>query len=145
MHLIAASAWLGGLLPLALLLTAARREGISLALAREATLRFSTLGLISVGVLIATGSVNGWILTGSVPALVGTDYGRLLLANKRPADAEKVFRTDLDRNPRDARALAGLRDALQAQNRQYESDQIDRQFRAAWKIASDRRRAIVQP
>ena len=62
LHLIAASAWLGGLLPLALLLTAARREGISLALAREATLRFSTLGLISVGVLI------------------GTDYGRLLLA-----------------------------------------------------------------
>ncbi|TMK18577.1 MAG: copper homeostasis membrane protein CopD [Alphaproteobacteria bacterium] len=80
LHLIAASAWLGGLLPLALLLTAARREGISLALAREATLRFSTLGLISVGVLIATGSVNGWILTGSVPALIGTDYGRLLLA-----------------------------------------------------------------
>ena len=32
---------------LALLLTAARREGISLALAREATLRFSTLGLIA--------------------------------------------------------------------------------------------------
>jgi len=80
LHLIAASAWLGGLLPLALLLTAARREEISLALAREATLRFSTLGLISVGVLIATGSVNGWILTSSVPALIGTDYGRLLLA-----------------------------------------------------------------
>ena len=80
LHLIAASAWLGGLLPLALLLTAARREEISLALAREATLRFSTLGLISVGVLIGTGSVNGWILTGSVPALIGTDYGRLLLA-----------------------------------------------------------------
>ena len=80
LHLIAASAWLGGLLPLALLLTAARREEISLALARAATLRFSTLGLISVGVLIATGIVNGWILTGSVPALIGTDYGRLLLA-----------------------------------------------------------------
>jgi putative copper resistance protein D len=80
LHLIAASAWLGGLLPLALLLTAARHEEISLALARKATLRFSTLGLISVGVLIATGIVNGWILTGSVPALIGTDYGRLLLA-----------------------------------------------------------------
>jgi len=80
LHLIAASAWLGGLLPLALLLTAARREEISLALARAATLRFSTLGLISVGVLIATGIVNGWILSGSVPALIGTDYGWLLLA-----------------------------------------------------------------
>ena len=80
LHLIAASAWLGGLLPLALLLAAARREEISLALAREATLRFSTLGLISVGALIATGIINGWILAGSVPALIGTDYGRLLLA-----------------------------------------------------------------
>jgi copper resistance protein D len=79
LHLIAASAWLGGLLPLALLLAAARREEISLALARDATLRFSTLGLISVGLLIATGVVNGWILAGSVPALIGTDYGRLLL------------------------------------------------------------------
>src|SRR5262249_32401233 len=48
--------------------------------ARDATLRFSTLGLISVGLLIATGIVNGWILAGSVPALIGTDYGRLLLA-----------------------------------------------------------------
>src|SRR5262249_35750755 len=75
LHLIAASAWLGGLLPLALLLAAARREEISLALARDATLRFSTLGLISVGLLIATGIVNGWILAGSVPALIGTDYG----------------------------------------------------------------------
>ena len=80
LHLIAASAWLGGLLPLALLLVAARREEISLALARDATLRFSTLGLISVGALIATGIINGWILAGSVPALIGTDYGRLLLA-----------------------------------------------------------------
>src|SRR5262249_36798606 len=58
------------------LLAAARREEISLALARDATLRFSTLGLISVGLLIATGIVNGWILAGSVPAWIGTDYGR---------------------------------------------------------------------
>jgi putative copper resistance protein D len=79
LHLVAASAWLGGLLPLALLLAAARRGEISLAIARDATLRFSTLGVISVGLLIATGIVNGWVLAGSVPALVGTDYGRLLL------------------------------------------------------------------
>jgi tetratricopeptide (TPR) repeat protein len=66
--------------------------------------------------------------------------GRVLLANKQPADAEKVFRADLDRNPRDARALAGLRDALQAQHRPYEADQIDRQFRAAWIVATPRAR-----
>jgi putative copper resistance protein D len=79
LHLIAASAWLGGLLPLALLLAAARRPGLAPTVAREATLRFSTLGVISVGTLMATGVVNAWLLSGSVPALVGTDYGRLLL------------------------------------------------------------------
>lgn len=70
--------------------------------------------------------------------------GRVLLANKRAADAEKIFRADLDRNPRDARALSGLRDALRAQDRQYEADQIDRQFRAAWKFASSNTRAAAK-
>ena len=58
--------------------------------------------------------------------------GQLLLANNQPAEAEKVFRADLDRSPRDGRALSGLRDALNAQNRTYEADQIDRQFQAVW-------------
>jgi putative copper export protein/mono/diheme cytochrome c family protein len=79
LHLIAASAWLGGLVPLTLLLAAARRQEISLASARAATSRFSTLGVISVGTLIATGIVNGWVLAGGVPAWIGTDYGRLLV------------------------------------------------------------------
>lgn len=62
--------------------------------------------------------------------------GRVLLANKRLAEAENVFRADLDRSPRDARALSGLRDCLQAQGRNYEAEQVDRQFREAWNIAS---------
>jgi tetratricopeptide (TPR) repeat protein len=62
--------------------------------------------------------------------------GRLLLATNQAAGAEKVFRDDLDRNPRDARALAGLRDSLNAQGRKYEADQIDQQFHAAWKVAA---------
>jgi len=61
--------------------------------------------------------------------------GALLLANKQPAEAEKVFRADLDRNPRDARALSGLRDTLKAQGRGYEALQIDQQYRDAWKTA----------
>jgi tetratricopeptide (TPR) repeat protein len=61
--------------------------------------------------------------------------GALLLANKQPPEAEKVFRADLDRNPRDARALAGLRDALRAQNRMYDAQQIDEQFKASWKVS----------
>jgi len=61
--------------------------------------------------------------------------GRLLLAINRATDAEKVFRDDLDRKPRDARALSGLRDSLKAQGRDYEAEQIDHQYQAAWKVA----------
>jgi len=61
--------------------------------------------------------------------------GGVLLANKQLAEAEKVFRADLEKNPRDGRALSGLRDCLKAQDRQYEADQIDQQFRSAWKFA----------
>ena len=62
--------------------------------------------------------------------------GRVLLEAKQLPEAEKVFRADLDRNPRDGRALSGLRDCLNAQGRKYEADQIDQQFRAAWKFAT---------
>lgn len=61
--------------------------------------------------------------------------GRLLLTLNRAGDAEKIFREDLDHNTRDARALSGLRDALKAQGRDYEAEEIDQQFRSAWKVA----------
>jgi putative copper resistance protein D len=80
-HLLAAGAWIGGLLPLALLFAAARRDdGSSCALAaRDATSRFSTVGVLAVGTLLATGLLNAVFLVGSVPALLGTDYGHLLM------------------------------------------------------------------
>ncbi|HXX41077.1 MAG TPA: hypothetical protein VEI58_02295 [Chthoniobacterales bacterium] len=62
--------------------------------------------------------------------------GRLLLADKQFAEAEKVFRADLDKNPRDRRALSGLRDALEVQGRPYEAEQIDQQFRATAKVVT---------
>ncbi len=62
--------------------------------------------------------------------------GHVLLEAKQLPEADKVFRADLDRNPRDGRALSGLRDCLNAQGRKYEADQIDQQFRAAWKVAA---------
>jgi putative copper resistance protein D len=79
LHLVAAAAWVGALIPLALLLGAVTPEAAALEIARTATLRFSTLGRVSVATLLATGIVNTWYLVGDVPALVGTDYGRLLL------------------------------------------------------------------
>jgi putative copper resistance protein D len=79
-HAVAAGVWVGGLLPLALFLAAARRaaDAPALAAARDATRHFSNLGLMSVATLLATGIVNTIFLVGSVPALLGTPYGQLL-------------------------------------------------------------------
>jgi putative copper resistance protein D len=79
LHLIAAAAWVGALLPLIVLFAAARADDASLAMARTATTRFSILGIVSVGTLLLTGIVNTFYLAGSVPALLHTDYGRLLM------------------------------------------------------------------
>jgi copper resistance protein D len=81
LHLIAAAAWLGGLVSLALLLAAAcRHDALAWAsVAREATERFSRLGIVSVGAILVTGIVNSWILVGSLHALIVTEYGRLLM------------------------------------------------------------------
>jgi putative copper resistance protein D len=72
-HLLAAGAWLGGLIPLAL--TARRSAPADLA---PVLRRFSGMGSLAVAVLIATGLVNAWLLVGTPEALVATPYGRLL-------------------------------------------------------------------
>lgn len=78
LHLTAASVWVGGLVPLALLLAAWRRQdGTSMGL--DAVRRFSTLGIASVAALILSGGVNAWILVGSFRGLIVTDYGQLLM------------------------------------------------------------------
>jgi copper resistance protein D len=80
-HLIAAGLWPGGLLPLTLLLLqACRSSEPSLLLAAGAiTRRFSAVSLLVVGALAATGLTNSYFLVGSLPALVITTYGRLLV------------------------------------------------------------------
>ena len=78
LHLLATGVWAGGLVPLALCLTWARRLPSSAAAAKAAE-RFSRLGLGSVTILAVTGAYAAWQQVGGVPALVGTAYGRWLL------------------------------------------------------------------
>jgi putative copper resistance protein D len=80
LHLVAAAAWVGALAPLVLLLTTVDKDEASIAIARTAVVRFSTLGMAAVGTLLVTGIVNTWYLAGSIEALTGTYYGQLLLA-----------------------------------------------------------------
>jgi copper resistance protein D len=81
LHLLAASAWIGGLAGLCVLFAAGRRRPAYEwgPLQLNAVRRFSVLGMVNVAVLIVSGAVNSWILVGSVHALFATDYGRLLL------------------------------------------------------------------
>jgi copper resistance protein D len=80
-HLTAAGLWLGGLLPLGILLRrAVRADGTPyVPLARAALPHFSQIGYVAVALLALTGTVNSVMLVGSFPAMVETPYGRLLL------------------------------------------------------------------
>jgi putative copper resistance protein D len=75
-HLTAAGAWLGGLPALALLLAAPRQPK---GLAARAASRFSVLGIVSVGALLASGLINSWNLLSGPRDLITTGYGQLLL------------------------------------------------------------------
>ena len=83
LHLLAVSAWVGGLLYLALVLrrwiASAEPEVSALALMTSVE-RFSILAALSVAVILATGSYQIWQRVGSLQALLHTEYGQTLLA-----------------------------------------------------------------
>jgi len=64
---------------------------------------------------------------------VRESLGAALLLNGNAAEAEKVFREDLERNPRNPRSLFGLAETLRAQNRAYDAQFVDKQFQSNWK------------
>ena len=73
-HLLAAGAWLGGLLPLLLAVQSLPSLGGALA-ARW----FSPLGKACVIAMTITAVYQGWQLVGDVPGLVGTAYGEMAI------------------------------------------------------------------
>ncbi|MDO8530840.1 MAG: FixH family protein [Dehalococcoidia bacterium] len=82
LHMLAASAWVGGLVFLVRLLAVAPA---SLTASEHAEVlggvitRFHVLALASVGVLIGTGILSSLIQVGSFPGLLTTGYGNVLL------------------------------------------------------------------
>jgi tetratricopeptide (TPR) repeat protein len=66
---------------------------------------------------------------------VRESLGAALLAAGNAAEAEKVFREDLERNLRNPRSLFGLAQALRAQKKDADAAWVERQFQAAWKTA----------
>jgi tetratricopeptide (TPR) repeat protein len=66
---------------------------------------------------------------------VRESLGAALLSAGKTTDAERVFRDDLQRNPRNPRSLFGLMQTLKAQNREVDAAWVESQFQSAWKNA----------
>ena len=66
---------------------------------------------------------------------VRESLGGALLAAGRAPDAERVFRDDLVKHPRNGRSLFGLRAALIAQGKEEDAAWVLREFNDAWKNA----------
>ncbi|MFZ9105768.1 MAG: cytochrome c oxidase assembly protein [Pontimonas sp.] len=76
LHNVFVGFWLGGLATLAIVYASVNREP---ALRRDVVTRFSTIALVSVVVVSASGLLNAWIRVGSVENL-DTPYGLLVVA-----------------------------------------------------------------
>lgn len=71
---------------------------------------------------------------------VRESLGAALMRNKEYGEAEKVFREDLQKNPRNGRSLFGLLESLKAQNKTIAAQFVQREFETAWKNADTKLR-----
>jgi putative copper resistance protein D len=79
-HLISASAWVGGLVPLLMFVgLRARSSQPPLIDCYRVLRRFSTLAAYSVSVIAASGALNTWFMTNGLQSFFGTEYGDLVL------------------------------------------------------------------
>lgn len=69
---------------------------------------------------------------------VRESLGAALLLAGNAAEAEKVFRKDLEDNPRNGRSLFGLAESLKKQGKKQEAQKVQQEFEAAWKNADSK-------
>lgn len=62
--------------------------------------------------------------------------GGALLRDGKPAEAEAVFRKDLELHPRNGRSLFGLLESLKAQGKSESAEWVNNEFKEAWKYAT---------
>jgi tetratricopeptide (TPR) repeat protein len=67
------------------------------------------------------------------PFPVRESHGAMLLRAGRPADAEKLFRADLQHFPRNGRSLYGLAESLKAQENYEAARFVEMEYKDAWK------------
>jgi tetratricopeptide (TPR) repeat protein len=66
-----------------------------------------------------------------VRELLGATY----LGMGKPAEAEKVFRADLEKNRRNPRSLFGLMESLKAQGQAHAASLVEQEFQSSWRNA----------
>ncbi|MBI2486600.1 MAG: hypothetical protein HYW01_06510 [Deltaproteobacteria bacterium] len=71
---------------------------------------------------------------------VRKSLGGVLLISGDYAETEKVFRADLEKNPRSGRSLFGLMESLKAQGKTYDAQMVQREFETAWRNADTKLR-----
>ena len=71
-------------------------------------------------------------------APVRQTLGAVLLDARRPAEAERVYREELRRNPGNGWSLFGLAQSLDAQGKKSEATGVQRDFATAWRNADVR-------
>jgi tetratricopeptide (TPR) repeat protein len=103
--------------------------GAKIAMARKDNLQAISLLTAAVAIqdTLQYGEPPDWFFP------VRESLGGVLLINGDATGAEKVFRADLDRNPRNPRSLFGLQQALKAQNRNYDAGFVEAEFHDSWK------------
>jgi tetratricopeptide (TPR) repeat protein len=72
------------------------------------------------------------------PLYVRSAYGAALLRSNQPAEAEQIFRKDLQKLPRNGWGLFGLEQSLLAQGKDDAADVVHRQFNRGWSNADVR-------
>ena len=79
LHVLAVSAWLGGLLPLWLALGIAATRGGRSPTPGQVARRYSLWGVLAVAAIVASGLEQATVLIGSWSGLFGSTYGRVAL------------------------------------------------------------------
>jgi copper transport protein len=79
LHLLGATAWVGGLIAVLLLLASTREAKAWQMLPRQVVERFGPFALVASIVVLLSGGLQGALEVGSLRSLMGTVYGQLVL------------------------------------------------------------------
>jgi putative copper resistance protein D len=79
LHVLGAGAWLGGLVPLWVMLRGPSADGARDGSVAFALYRFSTLGMFAIAMILAGGLINAWARWSSSDALLASAWGRVLI------------------------------------------------------------------